>query len=379
MKRTWAVVAVLLVFAMVTAAACSTGTLDSTRTRTQKVQRLNVDAHNTAAAVEVNQSSTGPILQLKDASTEVARVADGGDFEIGQEVRIGAGTPDATQAANSLYVKGGLEVDGAIRADGGISGSINNDLDGGTLTIGGDAGVTLNETTDDLIEFTFGAGTGILNLLTGNLKVGNGTQGLTLNGNDAYVTGTFEVDGATQLDGGVKVTTITGANAETIDNATNGYWDVGAAALKQTINTENLGLPTMATASFTYTAAAGGTITLATAGASEVWLVHDIRVNVTTNWDATGDDVTLVIGRDEDTDGFCVLADAELQAADTEGTGWDAGWQCQVAATRGVFIDGTGGYILNGTETIDAIIDETSGETITAGGATVYIYYTRIQ
>jgi len=109
-----------------------------------------------------------------------------------------------------------------------------------------------------------------------------------------------------------------------------------------------------------------------------VWLVHDVRVNVTNNFDATGDDVTLNIGRDEDVDGFCVLVDAELQAADTEGTGWDAGWQCQVAATRGVFIDGTGGYILNGTETIDAVIDETSGETITAGGATVYIYYTRI-
>ena len=379
MKRTWALVAVLLVFAMVVAAACSTGTLDSTRTRTQKVQRLDVDAHNTAPAVEVNQSSTGNIQRWEDASTPVARIVDGGDLESNNKLRIGwSGTPDATQASNSVYVKGGLEVDGQIRADGGISGSVSNDLDGGTLTIGGDAGVTLNETTDDLIEFTFGAGTGILNLLTGNLKVGNGTQGLTLNGNDAYVTGTFEVDGATQLDGGVKVTTITGANAETIDNATNGYWDVGAAALKQTINTENLGLPTMATASFTYTAAAGGTITLATAGASEVWLVHDVRVNVTNNFDATGDDVTLNIGRDEDVDGFCVLVDAELQAADTEGTGWDAGWQCQVAATRGVFIDGTGGYILNGTETIDAVIDETSGETITAGGATVYIYYTRI-
>ena len=36
---------------------------------------------------------------------------------------------------------------------------------------------------------------------------------------------------------------------------------------------------------------------------------------------------TLVIGDGNDADGFCVLADAELQAADTEGTGWAAGWQ----------------------------------------------------
>src|SRR3990172_6853564 len=88
MKRTWALVAVLLVFAMVVAAACSTGTLGSTRTRTQKVQRLDVDAHNTAPAVEVNQSSTGNIQRWEDASTPVARIVDGGDLESNKKLRI---------------------------------------------------------------------------------------------------------------------------------------------------------------------------------------------------------------------------------------------------------------------------------------------------
>jgi hypothetical protein len=44
------------------------------------------------------------------------------------------------------------------------------------------------------------AATGYLNILTGNLKVGNGTPTTTLNGEDAYVEGTFEVDGVPRFD-----------------------------------------------------------------------------------------------------------------------------------------------------------------------------------
>ena len=42
--------------------------------------------------------------------------------------------------------------------------------------------------------------TGLFNVTVGNLKVGNGTPSLTLGGEDAYVEGTFEVDGAVRLD-----------------------------------------------------------------------------------------------------------------------------------------------------------------------------------
>lgn len=133
-----------------------------------------------------------------------------------------------------------------------------------------------------------------------------------------------------------------------------------------------------ASQAFTYTAAAGGTVTLFTIPDGAEWYVDSLVLNVTTNWDATGDDVTLVIGDGNDADGFCVLADGELQTTDTEGTGWAAGWQCQVAATRGVYQDGTGGFIYapsGAAETIDAVIDETSGETIAAGAATAHIWY----
>jgi hypothetical protein len=55
----------------------------------------------------------------------------------------------------------------------------------------------------DSIDLTLGSATSIFNLLTGNFKVGNGTPGLTLNGEDAYIEGTFEVDGNSQFDGAI--------------------------------------------------------------------------------------------------------------------------------------------------------------------------------
>ena len=68
---------------------------------------------------------------------------------------------------------------------------------------------------------------------------------------------------------------------------------------------------------------------------------------------------TLTVGDGNDTDGFVVLADAELQAADTEATGYTAGWQGLIAATQGVYIDEAAGansfiYAPSGAaETID--------------------------
>jgi hypothetical protein len=43
----------------------------------------------------------------------------------------------------------------------------------------------------------------LANILTGNLKVGNGTPSVTQNGEDAYIEGTFEADGAAEFDGAV--------------------------------------------------------------------------------------------------------------------------------------------------------------------------------
>ena len=61
--------------------------------------------------------------------------------------------------------------------------------------------LSLQTTTSGNINLTPAVGTGLVNVLTGNLQVGNGVPGVTLNGEDVYVEGTFEVDGAQQFDG----------------------------------------------------------------------------------------------------------------------------------------------------------------------------------
>jgi hypothetical protein len=162
-------------------------------------------------------------------------------------------------------------------------------------------------------------------------------------------------------------------------------FDLNDTYIDQDISTENRMLPSIVSTAITYTAAAGGSGTVATITDGEVWFVHDVFVNVTTDFDCTGDDATLVIGDGNDANGFTDLADAELQAADTEGTGFAAGWQGLIPATQGVYIDEAAGantfiYAPSGAdETIDYLIDEASGESLTAGAATIYVVYTRVQ
>lgn len=61
---------------------------------------------------------------------------------------------------------------------------------------GGDTNIGITVTTK---------GTGNLQLTTGSFKVGDGTPGVSLDGEDAYIEGTLEVDGNVQLDGDVNV------------------------------------------------------------------------------------------------------------------------------------------------------------------------------
>jgi hypothetical protein len=157
--------------------------------------------------------------------------------------------------------------------------------------------------------------------------------------------------------------------------------DLNNTFIDQDVDTENVGvLPSVVSTAFTYTAAAGGSGTIATIAAGEIWLVHEVYVNVTTDFDATGDDVLLTIGDGNDPNGLLDLVDAELQTAATEGTGAPAGWQGFMGTgVRGAYLAEGLGFVYSGTETIDWLVDETSGETITAGAATVYVIYTRIQ
>lgn len=94
---------------------------------------------------------------------------------------------------------------GAIAQKGGIT------LDDGvtdspafTFTDATDETAVLQKTDSSFLGITTQAADGV-NILTGNLKVGNGSPGVTQNGEDAYIEGTLEVDGAVQLDGALDV------------------------------------------------------------------------------------------------------------------------------------------------------------------------------
>lgn len=155
--------------------------------------------------------------------------------------------------------------------------------------------------------------------------------------------------------------------------------DVNALVLNQDLAIENIGaMPTIITATMPYTPASG---TIATVGSGEIWIVHDVLVNVGTNFDCTGNDCVATIGDGNDPNGFIDLVDAEMQAADTEGTGFAAGWQGLSTGTRGVYLNeattnGAHRFVYAGADTIDYAIGGTSPA---AGSATVYVIYTRVQ
>jgi hypothetical protein len=151
-------------------------------------------------------------------------------------------------------------------------------------------------------------------------------------------------------------------------------WDTG---IQSALNLENILLPTVASASVITTTDGA----LWTVGATEVWYIDRVFCNVTTNFDCTGDDCTIEIGlTGGDIDGFLDLDDAELQTTDAEISGLTAGWQGFGSTdTRGAFFAAGGGVIL-GNDTVDIKIEDNSASTNpTAGAATCYIVYTRLQ
>ena len=88
---------------------------------------------------------------------------------------------------------------GAAWVNGGL------DLDGSTLTWDADGDTTAVASSDDVITYTIGVADGYVVIETGNLKVGDGSPSLTLNGEDVYIAGTFEADGGGRFDNSVTI------------------------------------------------------------------------------------------------------------------------------------------------------------------------------
>lgn len=177
---------------------------------------------------------------------------------------------------------------------------------------------------------------------------------------DEGATQTLQLDGAL---GGIDADGTSNLDEVDIDGVTN-----------LVVGTEHIGVTSILDSAVTYESS--GALWTVTSG--EIWIVHTVVISVTTNFDCTGDNCTLQIGDGNDANGLLDLVDAEMQAADTEGTGFATGWQGQLAATRGAYlVDGDFIYApLGGDETIDIAV---GGTDPAAGVATIYILYTRIQ
>lgn len=129
--------------------------------------------------------------------------------------KVGNGTPTVATADEEAYVEGDLEVDGNLNVAGtstitgaqAFTGAIT--LDDGT---GASPALTFQDGTDETSAFAkVDAGilglttdaTDGLGIITGNMFVGNGTPGETINGEDLYVEGISEFDGTANFDGAV--------------------------------------------------------------------------------------------------------------------------------------------------------------------------------
>ncbi|TSC88693.1 MAG: hypothetical protein G01um10145_860 [Microgenomates group bacterium Gr01-1014_5] len=175
----------------------ATGVLTLSASAAQTTAIVITDTDYTNALSIADNNITGTTYSLIGTAASI----DFSEFDV--SASTGSVTINDTADAGAFLVEGtNLDI---------------NSLDfvaAGTITAASGQGLTLSTTSADIalttatsgnINLTTGAATGLANILTGNLKVGNGTPTVSLDGEDAYVEGTLEVDGATTLDGALTV------------------------------------------------------------------------------------------------------------------------------------------------------------------------------
>lgn len=135
---------------------------------------------------------------------------------------LGVTNFDSITLSEDLVVGDDVAVTGDLTVTGAVAGAITTDLNGSNLVIDATGNTGLRATQDNLPILTLGGtptaaafrintsdgtpaalfrgGAGNSEII-GNLKVGNGANSVTMDGEDAYVEGTFEVDGAANIAG----------------------------------------------------------------------------------------------------------------------------------------------------------------------------------
>ena len=116
----------------------------------------------------------------------------------GANIVAASGCTVSVESGGTINVESGGILDLASGAT--VTGVISNDMNGGALYLDPNQSTILRAATNGLATFTLPA-TGTFQVTTGNLRVGNGSNGTTLNGKDAYIEGTLEVDGVSNFAG----------------------------------------------------------------------------------------------------------------------------------------------------------------------------------
>jgi hypothetical protein len=301
----------------------------------------------TPAAV-VDSAGVSVLFEVRDAATPVFRTDDGGVSNLlGNQLNLDADNDTSITADSDDQID--IELEG-------------NDQVVLVAVAAADSAAT-NEYTE--IAFTTPVdttGVNTHNAITIDLAIGDSSGGTN-------VVRAIQVDGIS-------------ADADVSETALNigAGWDVG---INIPLTMENLGaLKTISATNITYGAGAGGNGTIATISDGEIWFVHSVFVRTTTNFDCAGDDCTLTIGDDLDVDGFITASDAELQATFTEATGYAAGWYGIENGSGGAYTLDDGGPFVYAPSGADQTIDwvlAAVGDDFSAGAATLYLIYTRIQ
>ncbi|OGY15934.1 MAG: hypothetical protein A3H88_00090, partial [Candidatus Blackburnbacteria bacterium RIFCSPLOWO2_02_FULL_44_9] len=228
----------------------------------------NSNATHTAYGVYSSVTDTGTTstnvggyFTASGATNNYAAIFNAGNVGIGDTspsalLEVGDGT-DSLQVS-SVGDLTFVDANGGASVTGPAGGSLS-------ITAANSQALALSTTTAGDITLTPAATTGLVNVLTGNLKVGAGTPGVSLNGDDTYITGTLEVDGATTLDGTLTLNGTTTVNTDldltlagnenvTISNTTNTLGASGMLDLASTGSTTDTRTLDLAT-TFTSTGA----------------------------------------------------------------------------------------------------------------------------
>ena len=227
----------------------------------------------------LNMASGGMTLTSGDLTlTSGDATVTAGDLAVtAGNLSVGNGTPGVTLDGEDAYIEGTLEVDGVATFDGTI------DMNGTQQVLDAGGGTTLEASVDNFITVTLGAATGRLDLLTGNLRVGNGTPTFSQDGEDAYIEGELEL--ASELVYGAQTTFVVEAGVPITPTGT--YQPMTAPALGPTVN--DVVTPTTATI--------GSKLILHNIDSTDVITIDGTGANVECKADVvmgTGDTLTLL-------------------------------------------------------------------------------------